>query len=558
VALFSEIEVFKAACQGKNTNEARARLVAYNKLSPSFENLFLADTNGVLFLDSIEGKSVGIDISKIPAFAINAQKAMAGELWVGEVQKSPATGRPVSLITAPVLQNGVVIGIAGTPIELAAFSDSSVRDVRVGRSGVIAITDGTGRVLAHTDQDQVFKLNIGDFDWGRRVLTEKKGRLEYVLAGVSKVTHFATFDRKDWHVLAALPKRELQDTARSLQYAAGGLGLASILFIVGVAWLLTTRLVRKVEAIAAALASGADQTAGAAAEVSGASQSLAEGASEQAASLEETSSSLEEMASMAQKCTQLTDQCNTWMVEAKTVVGEVDRLLNETTASVREINRASEATSKVIKSIEEIAFQTNILALNAAVEAARAGEAGMGFAVVADEVRNLAQRCSQAAKETSALIESSSSAATKGNQLTAATQEAFRRNLENAGKVGQAVEQIAAAVTEQSQGITQVNLAVSQMDKVTQNNAASAEESASAAEELNAQAQTLKGLVSELLSLVAGHRAPQSDRVDVPGHTAPPRRTWARSPRSPFTPTGQGHTSPLQRPTWAGAHPTTS
>ena len=106
--------------------------------------------------------------------------------------------------------------------------------------------------------------------------------------------------------------------------------------------------------------------------------------------------------------------------------------------SIQDIKRSSEATGKVVKTIEEIAFQTNILALNAAVEAARAGEAGMGFAVVADEVRNLAQRCAQAAKETSVLIENAANAAGKGNQLTIATQEAFKQNMENAAKVGAA------------------------------------------------------------------------------------------------------------------------
>ena len=190
--------------------------------------------------------------------------------------------------------------------------------------------------------------------------------------------------------------------------------------------------------------------------------------------------------------------------EARVIVGNVDKLLNETAGSIHEIKRSSEATGKVVKNIEEIAFQTNILALNAAVEAARAGEAGMGFAVVADEVRNLAQRCAQAAKETSLLIENATNAAGKGTQLTVATQEAFKKNIEIAAKIGSAVDEIATAVKEQTEGISQINVAVGQMDKVTQSNAATAEESAAAAEELNSQAFAMKSSVNELLQLVAG------------------------------------------------------
>jgi methyl-accepting chemotaxis protein len=223
--------------------------------------------------------------------------------------------------------------------------------------------------------------------------------------------------------------------------------------------------------------------------------------------LEETSSSLEEMASMSKNNSERAEKCQTWMAESRVITGNVDKLLGETAVSIQEINQASQATGKVIKTIEEIAFQTNILALNAAVEAARAGEAGMGFAVVADEVRNLTQRCAQAAKETSTLIESATAAAHKGNELTTKTQAAFKQNMENGVKVGTAVDEISMSAKEQSKGIDQINTAVGQMDKVTQSNASAAEESAAAAQELNAQAITMKGSVAELLELVGRTRA---------------------------------------------------
>jgi len=193
------------------------------------------------------------------------------------------------------------------------------------------------------------------------------------------------------------------------------------------------------------------------------------------------------------------------------VVDDVDKLLNEAAAAIQEIMRSSDATGKVVKTIEEIAFQTNILALNAAVEAARAGHAGMGFAVVAEEVRNLAQRCAQAAKETNQLIQNATSAAKKGGVLTTSTQETFKRNVGISEKVRKAVDEISDSVNQQSQGISQITVAVRQIDKVTQGNAASTEETAAAAEQLHSQSKLMKVTVNELIELVGGRIEPDSE-----------------------------------------------
>src|SRR5260370_5335611 len=170
---------------------------------------------------------------------------------------------------------------------------------------------------------------------------------------------------------------------------------------------MVARIFNGIKLAASELAEGAEQVASAAGEVSSSSQAMAQGASEQAASLEETSASSEEMASMTRKNSENSQQAAEFMNAVSQRVVEANRTLNDMTMSMQEIGASSGKISKIIKVIDEIAFQTNILALNAAVEAARAGEAGMGFAVVADEVRNLAQRSAQAAKDTAALIEDS-------------------------------------------------------------------------------------------------------------------------------------------------------
>ncbi len=249
---------------------------------------------------------------------------------------------------------------------------------------------------------------------------------------------------------------------------------------------------------------GANQVTSAAGQVSGSSQSLAEGASEQAASLEETSSSLEEMASMTKRNAESAEQAKQLAGQARQAADTGASDMQHMSEAMEAIKLSSAEIAKIIKTIDEIAFQTNILALNAAVEAARAGEAGMGFAVVADEVRNLAQRSAQAAKETADKIEGAISKTEQGVQISGKVASGLQEIVQKVRAVDDLVAEVAAASREQNQGIEQVNTAVGQMDKVTQSNAANAEESASAAEELNAQAEALKDAVHQLQALVGG------------------------------------------------------
>ena len=298
-------------------------------------------------------------------------------------------------------------------------------------------------------------------------------------------------------------KASMDTIGHALVTMAVGLLLAIVIGVlcsVGISRSITGPLNR----VIGSLSGGAEQVASASNQVASASQQMAQGSSEQASSLEESSSSLEEMASMTRQNADNAAKTDTLMTETKGLVtGGVDSM-KDMSAAIAEIRSSAQEMAKIVKTIDEIAFQTNLLALNAAIEAARAGEAGKGFAVVADEVRNLARRSAEAAKTTAGLIEGAQKNAEAGVQTTAKVSTSLTQIQGSALKVATLVAEITAASRQQSQGIEQVNIAVSEMDKVVQQNAANAEESASAAEELSSQAQELYALVAELTALTSG------------------------------------------------------
>jgi methyl-accepting chemotaxis protein len=286
-------------------------------------------------------------------------------------------------------------------------------------------------------------------------------------------------------------------------------GIVAGLIGIGIGAYMVADIKRVVSVITEQLSSGADQTSAAAGQVSTASKSLAEGASEQAASLEETSASLEEISSMTQRNAESAGKAKTLSNQTRQAAESGAASMDEMKQAMDAIKASSASIAKIVKTIDEIAFQTNILALNAAVEAARAGEAGAGFAVVADEVRSLAQRSAQSAKETAVKIEDSVSRSDRAVRISSKVAQSFEEIVAKARGVDELVAEIATGSNEQSQGIAQVAVAVSKMDRVTQSNATCAEQSAAASAELNAQSDSMRDSVASLVELVgATNRGP--------------------------------------------------
>ena len=230
-------------------------------------------------------------------------------------------------------------------------------------------------------------------------------------------------------------------------------------------------------------------------QVSSGAQGLSQGATEQASSIEELSATVNDISEHIKRTAENTRLANTEAQNAGKEVSHSDKQMQQMKAAMENINQKSGEISKIIKTIDDIAFQTNILALNAAIEAARAGVAGKGFAVVADEVGNLAQKSANAAKDTTMLIEETLQAVEQGTVLADSTAESLQRVVTGAGKVTELVNQIAEASVEQSRAVEQVSTGIDQISSVVQSNTATAEESAAASEELSGQANILNELV---------------------------------------------------------------
>jgi methyl-accepting chemotaxis protein len=477
-------------------------LVHAEKTFGAFVNLQLVDLKGDT-LSSSKSESIGkLNVADRQYF----KDALTGKVVISQVLKSKTTGNPIVVVAAPVLDGATVRGVLFGSLDLKVFGSNIVSKIKVMETGYAYIVDEDGVFIAHPNPAKIMTTKLADFEWGRTMQQMKNGELYYTFEGIDKMARFQTSEMLHWGVVVAVPMSEILASTHQMRRINLGLGLGALIVGFGAMWYTARSITRPIMAAADQLSAGAKETSSAANQVSIASQTLAEGATEQAASLEETSASLEEMAGVTNRNAESAGKANDLTRQARKAADAGADDMHRMTAAMQDIKTSSDDIAKIIKTIDEIAFQTNILALNAAVEAARAGEAGMGFAVVAEEVRALAQRAAQAARETAGKIEGAIVKTAQGVQISTKVSESLAEIVEKVRKVDELVAEVSTASHEQSLGVKQIATAVNQMDQVVQSNAAGAEESASASEELTAQSMTLQSIVEELHALINGQK----------------------------------------------------
>lgn len=523
IILLSQDDLMIDASQGQRLEEAQTWVTTYQQQSPVYEAVFLMNPDGVVLMESNENAK-GLNVANIPEYTINIAKAQQGERWIGEVNISPATGRPVVLITAPVSDNGNTLGILGMSVELNEFSERRIVHQKVGKNGFLVITDSAGKVLAHPNKEYIFELDLSEYDFGQAMLAGKYGQLQYEGDGVENFGWFQSYTPKGWYVAASMTKSELFEGITYIKSVATILGPGAIVFVLGAIWLMTTKnlvqpvqqaivfvqqvargdlstmlqlnrrdevgdlldavnhMVLKLRDVVSAVKGSSDNVASVSQQLSSSSEQMSQGASEQASTAEEVSSTMEQIAANIRQNAE-----NALQTEKIAVQSAVDA--QEAGTAVIQAVQAMKTIAEKVTVIEDIARQTRLLSLNATIEAARAQEHGKGFAVVASEVRTLAEQSKEAANEITELAKASFVMSEKAGDMLMT----LVPKIQNTASL---VQEISAASNEQNAGVDQVNKAIQQLDMVIQQNASTSEETAATAEELTAQAEMLQNTIA--------------------------------------------------------------
>jgi len=489
-----------------------------------YENIFISTANSdpAIVADGLGGKSIGTHFGS--QYADNVKNTLNKQVWVSNPMKSPVTGLPVVLVSAPIMDGDTVVGILGLPFDVGSFSNTLVKDAKIGKTGYPFITTSDGLVFAHPVQDFILKMDMSKMDWGKEILSKPSGStIRYTFEGKDK---FLSFVKSDKYKVIAGTTINVSDVdeyafamARNLMMA----GIVGILLTIAAVVIFMNKRLNPLAHAAATLnrisegdlmvqieskyndevgnlldsmkkmverlsnvvhdvRTAADNVAAGSEQMSSSAEEMSQGASEQASAAEEASSAMEEAASSIRQNADNAQQTEKIAVKSSDDAKEGGAAVQETVSAMKTI-------AEKIAIIEEIARQTDLLALNAAIEAARAGEHGKGFAVVAAAVRRLAERSAAAAGEISKLSVSSVEVAEKAGEL-------LTQIVPDIQKTAQLVQEISAASNEQNTGAEQINSAIQQLNQVVQQNASAAEEMSSTAEELSSQAVQLQESIS--------------------------------------------------------------
>jgi len=494
------------------------------KQEPLYDEVAFLDSTGLEVISLRDG-AIASELRSHgeETWFLESSRLKKGEIYNSGVIRAPGEKKSEVFYAAPVFVGDAFKGALVFHFDWE-LTRKLLCDHAYGKSGYAYVLNEQGALVTHpkysfSDQVSIADESKGDLGGIVRdhMLKGEKGSGRYTFEDTDKFVAYmplamgsktytmaVTGPVDEFLVLANAIKAESESKAQGIFRSIGLLAFLLILIAIGAGFLFSCRITRAMTGTIKNLSEGAAHLAEAASAVSCASRQVAEGASEQAAGVEEISSTLEEIAAMTGRNAHSSALAMDSSKEALDSLLAANRTMTKTMEAMENIRSSGKETSKIMKTIDEIAFKTNLLALNAAVEAARAGDAGSGFAVVANEVRNLARQAAEAAKTTEGLLQMATGHINTGSNMLRETRHTFDTALEMNKKVGEIITEITTASEEQAQGVAEIAKALAQVEIVVQQNAASAEESASASHEMDAQAGHLGTAVGELMAVVHG------------------------------------------------------
>jgi len=434
--------------------------------------------------------------AKYPA-KVNIKEIKRGKVLVSEPFISPASGIPLREVASGIYApEGWRPGIMSGYALLSEFGSKYIYNKKIGKLGLLYLTDSTGRIILHPDNSKQLNSTAPFTALGG-------GSTGYTESGREKLAVVADVPGLSWKVVAEADLLEIMAPAHKIRFLiilialiSGGIIIAVILYTSG-------SVIKPLSGAVKDISSVTDQVHEASVSLSEISSTLAESFSTQASGLEHSASAAEELASTIKQSSENARASDKSANEAAELAENGMAAVEKLSDTINGISSSASETSKIIKTINEISFQTNLLALNAAVEAARAGAAGRGFAVVAEEVRNLAKRSSDAANLTQELIEKSLKNVQSGSKVALEVTETFRQIGAQVVKVRDLVKDTASAAAEQAKGIGQINASLSESEMLIQRNTQAADEASSHARALAELSESLKKVV-ETLQRTAG------------------------------------------------------
>ncbi|MBN2332674.1 MAG: methyl-accepting chemotaxis protein [Deltaproteobacteria bacterium] len=502
-------------------------------------DLLLVADNGDVVYSTAKAAELGRNVQKgaLHGSPLEAccTKALDGTFLTDFSPYKPAGGKPAAFIGSPVKKSGKTIGIIALRLNIDTINKIMGQREGMGETGETYLV-GADRLMrsdSYRKPDTYsVRASFANPDQGMVTTDACQAALagitgEQITTSYDSTTTLAAFTPvtlgdMTWALVAEIEKNEAFIAVDRLTWMIGIIALICLAAIVIISLLITRSITKPINLTIDGLSESANRVAHAATEVASASAQLLDGASDQAASLEETSSSMEVLSTMTSNNTKHAQEANALAGQANHVIEQANQSMKILITSMTEISQASAETSKIIKSIDDIAFQTNLLALNAAVEAARAGEAGAGFAVVADEVRNLARRSAEASRNTAELIEDTVTRINGGVTLVHTTDQEFSKGVERSAAIGTLVGEITTASLEQDRGISQINEVLAGIDQISQKNVGLAETSSQAAKEMNSLAAQLQEFVEQLIAVTGKTSANRAVKQTSSRHSGRP------------------------------------